>query len=298
MDKFISALILVGLSTLLLATVFVEAKQASIDNNIGGFKPHKPKDWPKASQGYEEQTKPIEIEQRLLLNEPYKSLIQTTTRYALIQTRVANYVNIDTAMTFINKVSYMLSKPSTLIKAVKTVAILITTLLTSALATLIFLPNVMWFILRAIRDPFNLLNLDKYLNNGISGRTLVETLSWQTDDLLGKIGLHESSCRERSVCYIGQALNYTFPDTASTVTKFSQDNLPDAVYNKDNKYTKAFLAGFTEQNCTSANPDSSEQSNMGCLSGFINSVIMPHLVGDVMQPRQMNKYQTIHVTRT
>ena len=47
-------------------------------------------------------------QERIKISEPIKSLIQTSARFALVQMKISNHVNIETVMDLINKVGYAL----------------------------------------------------------------------------------------------------------------------------------------------------------------------------------------------
>lgn len=233
-----------------------------------------------------------DIEERIHVGEPFKSLLQTAVRFMLAQTKVSNHVNIDTAMDFINNMGYMLSKPSTLIKMVEVAAITVVGLLGATL----FFPGFYKFLDSAWKDPVNTFNLDRYLSNGISERSVLGVIGSTTDEALSRVGLQDGSCRERSICYLGEMLKCHFPDTSDMMTKFATENFSSSSYN-ENKYFRAFTSGFVDRNCTKI-AGSSDQGgeNKNCLGSFIGSILrqginQPNTVPD--NGRSGKKYQSI-----
>lgn len=203
---------------------------------------------------------------RIKVSEPYKSLIQTTARFALAQSRLANLVNIDTAMTMINDTFYMLSKPSTLIRVFKVISVFFATFFTSAL----FFPTTQKIIDRIWRDPSDALNLDRFLTNGVGEKSVLDMISSRTDEALNRVGLTNNRCRERSLCYLGEVLRCAFPMTSDALSKFSNENFSSSFY-KDNRYFKAFSFGFNDQNCTRVQTDLIESGN--CIGRFFNNIL-------------------------
>lgn len=182
---------------------------------------------------------------RIVLPESLKSLVQTGIRFTLAQTPIVDHVKVDTAMTLINNASFKLSKPATLIKAIKVIAVTIATFI----ATSFFFPGAYHTIEALLSDPKNKLNFDKFFSNGISEKSVIGAISTNTDDILNRVGLQDNSCRKRSICYLGQAVKCMFPETSQTFAKFVSDNFSFMDY-KENKYSKAFLDGFVNRTCT------------------------------------------------
>lgn len=193
------------------------------------------------------------MENRIQLVEPYKSMIQSMGRFMFAQSPMANHINIDTFMNIINDSAYMLAKPSTLLKVVKVFA----SLVVSFLAATFFVPGADKFFNSVWQDPANVLSLDRYLSNGVSSRSVVSMLGSSTEDALKRVGLEDSSCREQSVCYLGEILRCSLPQTSETVTKFASDNFSN-ISLKENKYAKAFVAGFVDRNCTKISTEARE----------------------------------------
>lgn len=206
---------------------------------------------------------------RIKLVEPYKSLFQTTARFALAQTKLTRHVNIETAMGFLGDLSYFLSKPANLMRAVKALAFI----MASALATAFFFPGAHRFMDTILHDPSEALNLDRYLTNGISERSVLAALGSRTDETLSRVGLQENGCRQRSLCYMGEIIRCSFPETSDNITKFASENFSSTNL-KDNTYARAFISGFVDRNCTSIGSSSENgRESQNCLSNFFTSVL-------------------------
>jgi len=207
-----------------------------------------------------------EIDDRIVVGEPYKSLLKTTTRFALAQTKISNHLNLDVAMDLLSDAGFMLSRTSTLIKLVKIVAVTIASLL----ATTLILPGTYKFVDAAWRNPSATLNFDRYLSNGVSEKSVLSVLGSKTDETLKRIGLQDYACREQSLCYIGEILKCSFPQTSEGIIKFASENFSNTGI-KDNIYARAFVSGFVDRNCSRV-ATSSETSN--CLGNLFNSILV------------------------
>lgn len=191
-----------------------------------------------------------DIDSRIQLPEHYKSLIETTTRLIIIQTGLSNRVNIDTAMNFLKDTAYMLSKPKVLIKAIKVFAVSLLTIL----AGVFFLPtSVYQTVVSTWRNPAYLtFNSEMYLSNGIIEKSLLDMLGLADEGSIDLYGLKDSSCRQQSICYIGNLIASTFPTTSRSISKFARENLSSYGL-KDNKYIGSFLSGFADRDCLKIN---------------------------------------------
>jgi len=205
---------------------------------------------------------------RITIVEPYKSIIQTTTRFALAQTKIAKHVNIETAMNFLNDAGYFLSKPVVLFKTLKMIAVTLATLL----ATMFFFPGAHRFAETAINDPLEALNLDRYLTNGLQERSVLAAIGSKTDETLSRVGLQDDSCRQRSLCYMGEILRCSFPHTSESVTKFASEHFSNTNI-KDNVYARSFISGFVDRNCTAIGAFETGRETQHCLSSFFNSLL-------------------------
>ena len=221
----------------------------------------------------ENQTSFNEIEnndddQRIIIVEPYKSLLQTTTRFALAQTQVTQHMNIDTAMNLLNQIAYSLAKPIILLRVIKSIVVLLASLMTTAF----FFPGAQKFLEAVWRDPNEAFQLDRYMRNGIQGRSVLAAIGSSTEETLNRVGLQDYSCRERSLCYIGEILKCSFPDSSEKVTNFVTENLSSSA-GKENVYARAFVSGFVDRNCTLVgltNPNETKN----CLGDFFHSIFI------------------------
>lgn len=214
----------------------------------------------------DEQMMQNDIDDRIIVGEPYKSLIQTTARFALAQSKISNHVHIDTAMRVLNNASWLLAKPKNLMKVFKMIAVT----MASLTATIFFFPGAWGFLRAAWEDPSNTMNLDKYLTNGISERSALSMLTSKADDALSRVGLDDSSCRERSLCYLGEILKCSFPYTSESLARIASDSFSGTNL-RENVYSRAFLTGFIDHNCTKVMSEGEDSHN--CLSNFFNTIL-------------------------
>lgn len=210
----------------------------------------------------------IEDDQRIELVEPYKSMIQTTARFAIAQTRIPTVIHMETLMKILGEVAYHLAKPVVLFKVVKLVGILVATVTAATFA----FPSSYAFVDSFYKDPINTLNLDRYFSNGVSERSVLSIIESRTGEALNRVGLQDSSCRERSLCYAGEILRCTFPATSQSVARTMSGSFSDSGI-KDNVYYKAFTSGFVDRNCTNVGLDSNSRDNGNCLASIVNSLV-------------------------
>lgn len=246
----------------------------AVKETIGQYQRHQPRTESSIRNARNSEAVPVtdeqmmqnDIDDRIVVGEPYKSLIQTTARFALSQTKISNHVHIDTAMGVLNNASWLLSKPKNLFKVFKMVAVTMATIT----ATILFFPGTLKFFKAAWEDPASTLNLDRYLTNGISERSALSMLGSKADDALSRVGLDDTSCRERSLCYMGEILKCSFPYTSESIARFASDNFSSANI-RENVYARAFLTGFSDHNCTKIISESQDSHN--CLGNFFNRII-------------------------
>ena len=259
-------------------------------NSYGSYKPEKGN---KKAQAYDFGDK-TEADDRIKLQEPYKSLIQTTARFVMAQTGLARHVDIETAIDVMNDTGYALSRPSILAKVLKSAVVALATLL----ATAFFFPNTYKFVDTAWRDPSKLLSrLGEYLPNGINERTITGLMGAKTDDFLSKIGLAESGCRELSVCQAGELMRCALPQTTETATKFIADHFSRPLY-RENNYVNAFLSGLVEQNCAKFSPNETKQGH--CFGDIFGSYFLSKCNIDkelASKHKKRSEFQTIQVGR-
>lgn len=215
----------------------------------------------------DDQTKRNESDTRIVIGEPYKTMIQTATRLALAQSRVTNHINIDTAMNLIGEAAHFLSKPKVLLKTLKVAMVIFVTML----ATIFVFPSAHKFAGLAWHDPASALNLDRHLSNGLEARSVIEVIGSKTDQTLNRVGLESNSCRQKSICYFGEIVKCSFPTTAETLTKFASENFSGSSI-KENIYARAFISGFVDRNCTAVDASGPQEAH-NCLGDFFNSIL-------------------------
>lgn len=195
---------------------------------------------------------------RIHITEPYRSLIQTTMRLSLSNSKLAQYFNVDTAMDFINRAAYSLSKASTLVKTIKVLAAALAVLITISF----FYPPL---ITKILRDPLNITNLDRFLSDGISEKSMIGLLSLRTDDFLNRIGFRDYTCRQRSLCYVGKILRCSLPNTAEALIKFATNNLSSSGLS-EHRYVGAFVTGIEDQSCAKIG----NNNQQGCMWSLLS----------------------------
>ena len=157
--------------------------------------------------------------------EPYKSLIQTTARYALTNSRASKYLNVERTMTFINNSVYYLAKTFPLLLVYKVVALTLV-----ALSIGLFLvPDTLW------HNPAHVLGLEKFVSaSGLSDKSLLDAVNARTEELMAQFGLDDDACRQRTWCHLGDTLKLATPN-------YARARLPRELF------TSGFMAGQCEQ---------------------------------------------------
>lgn len=160
----------------------------------------------------------------------------------------ARHAKIENISSFLDRVAYAISKPVAIMNVIKFVAL--------ALGS---------FIMSTIVLPLSNLDMAKrrYRNRntwmgpfGFLGpfevEGVVELLSRNYDEFLDRSGFPDrSSCRERSLCVLGDMMACDFPSFVVRAGRFAQHHLPPIDTSK-NKYTKAFVLGLNQTDCNRA----------------------------------------------
>lgn len=157
----------------------------------------------------------------------------------------AKHVKMENILSFLDRVAYAVSKPVAIINVIKFVALTIGSMIMSTI--IIPLSNL---------DMSKRRHRDRGSWNGLFGLLgpfevdgVVEMMSKNYDDLLDRSGFSDRiSCRERSLCVLGDMMACDFPSFVVTVGRFAQQHLPPIDANK-NKYTKAFVLGLNQTDC-------------------------------------------------
>lgn len=200
-----------------------------------------------------------DVKDGIKFEELYNSLMKTAIRLSLSRSSISNYFNIDAMMNFVNSTTYLMSNASTFIKVIK-----IATIVAAVFISLSLLyPPLLKYIMQ---DPMHAIHLDQFLSNGINEKSMLGMLSSTTDDFLNTIGLGNNTCREKSICFAGEVLRCSLPDSVDAVTKFASDNLSD-VGLSEHKYVRAFKSGFLDRNCAKIVPKAGNLS-LNCFSNM------------------------------
>jgi hypothetical protein len=171
-------------------------------------------------------------------------------------------------MDVLSDTSYALSKPSRLLVAFKVTAVAMIAFLASVFILPVSLVQSMATILQ---NPDRLMKLEKYLPNGLNEMGIIQMLNEKTDEFLDRFRLNDSSCREQTVCHLGELIRCTFPKASKVSISFISENFSRPKY-RNNKHLNSFLSGFIDQNCAnSVEHDNSAQSK-SCAGNFIKSL--------------------------
>lgn len=210
----------------------------------------------------------------IVLVEPYKSIIQTTARVALMQTKLSkNDQDLNRVMNLLDNVGHFLSKPGTLLKTIKLISITFTSILLSS----VFFPETF----RSLGHIFfanqaNLLDIDFYIKNvnNVEEKFIVDLLMSKLDynTIQERLGLSNDNpqCTLVSLCLSGDIMKrLSYPYSRTFIDKFSDpDNIDlSSLFNKENNYVKSFISGFVDQNCTSL------RTNETCIANSIYLVV-------------------------
>lgn len=181
-----------------------------------------------------------------LLPEPYKSIAQTTTRFALAQAALPEHVTIEGAMSVLNDAFYMLARKEVLMKVFK----VLSTLIASSLGAALLAPDLMRVIWR---QPSKILDLDQHLHGGFSEARVMQLANSTSEQVFQSVGLEARVCRERSVCYMGEILHCWLPRSSEAIIRFAKRNFApnSGQLFRSHPLGRAFLLGFVDRNCSS-----------------------------------------------
>lgn len=160
----------------------------------------------------------------------------------------ARHLKLDSMLSALDRIAYVISKPTAIINALKFVSVAMTTLIMSAF----ILPGLGLDHLRRRHrkkvfrhNPFGVLS-----RSDLEG--MIELMAKNYDDTLNQAGFNDRSpCRERSLCMFGDMVACDFPNIIISIGRFSQNHLPPIDMNK-NKYTKAIMLGMNQTDCDRA----------------------------------------------
>lgn len=159
---------------------------------------------------------------------------------------VAGYVKLENIISLLDRVAYAISKPAAIINIIK----FITLALSSFFMSVFVLPNSNFA--RNYRDrsaprynPFGHITRAEVEN-------MIDVVTRNYDETLNRAGFADrSTCRERSLCVLGDMMACDFPNIVVTVGRFAQHHLPPIDTHR-NKYTKALVLGLNQTDCDRA----------------------------------------------
>lgn len=159
------------------------------------------------------------------------------------------YGKLESVIGILDRVAYAVSKPATIVNIVRFITLALSTLIMS---NFIF-PTMTIFDMskKKNRDRFNRYNPLNHITRP-DIENMIELMARNYDDTLNRAGLMEKdSCRERSLCVIGDMVSCEFPNVVLSVGNFAQNHLPPIDHSK-NKYAKALVLGLNQTNCDQA----------------------------------------------
>lgn len=157
----------------------------------------------------------------------------------------ARHAKVENILSFLDSVAYAISKPVAVINVIKFVALALGSFVMS---TIILPLSNLDMSKRRNRDR----NIWQSLLSPFEIEGVIESIARNYDELLDRSGLPErSTCRERSLCVLGDMMACDFPSFVVTVGRFAQQHLPPIDANR-NKYTKAFILGLNQTDCDRA----------------------------------------------
>lgn len=157
----------------------------------------------------------------------------------------SRHAKIENILSLLDRVAYAISRPIAIVNVLKFVALAVGSLIMSTIIL-----------------PLSNLDMSKRRNrergtwqsrlfNPSDIENIIELISRSYDDLLDRTGLADrSSCREKSLCVLGDMMACDFPNFVVTAGRFAQQHLPPIDAHK-NKYTKAFVLGLNQTDCNS-----------------------------------------------
>lgn len=193
------------------------------------------------------------IDDYRVFSEPYNTLVQTSAKIVFIQSvpAIPDLIGVDATMEAFNKAAHALSKPAVLAKVLVPVVAMFVALTVGAL----FAPNAAAQFLQAVwHRPDDLLRIDKWL----PFKDTLDMLNMKSDQFTARIGLTNQTCRERTVCKMGELIHCKFPSSSEALIKFLKRH--QIIRNSKSVYMRSFAAGLVDRNCANENeiqpPDS------------------------------------------
>lgn len=158
------------------------------------------------------------------------------------------YAKLENMINILDRVAFAISKPATIMNIIRFVTLALSSLIMSSF---IFPSTLFELSKKSRRERFNRYNpLNQITRADIE--SMIDLMSRNYDETLNRAGLMEkNSCRERSLCVLGDMVSCEFPNVVLTAGKFAQNHLPPIDTNR-NKYTKAIVMGLNQTDCDQA----------------------------------------------
>lgn len=161
------------------------------------------------------------------------------------------YIKLDNVLSLVDRIAYTISKPVAVLNVLKYVFMVLSSFLMSAVLGTLDIASKRHYRMRDSGERQPWLNLFAHISpSDFEG--IIELVTRNYDELLNRAGFTDSaSCRERSLCVLGDMMACDFPNLVVTVGRFAQQHLPPIDTHK-NKYTKALILGLNQTDCDRA----------------------------------------------
>lgn len=225
--------------------VFMENHQrTSMSNKQMHMNYHKPE--PSAYLKSTEQS----MRNKQLANSLQPLLSDGTFRVTLNDAPI-RYAKLENILSLVDRVAYSISKPVAVINVLKYVFMALSSFLMSAFIGTLDMATKRQYRSRDTGDRSAWFNpLGQLSPSDFEG--MIELMTRNYDEMLNRAGLEDrASCRERSLCVLGDMMACDFPNLVVTVGRFAQQHLPPIDTHK-NKYTKALILGLNQTDCDRA----------------------------------------------
>lgn len=177
---------------------------------------------------------------RLATKESYvkKPVVRVT-----IKDTTGSYTKFDNLIGIMDRVAYVVSKPATIISTLKFITLAISSMLMSTI-------DLSSEMLDKRREHKRERGFGLFLRlTGQDLESVIESTTSSYDKTLDKAGFGErSSCRERSVCTLGDMMACDYPGLVVISTRLAMNHLPPIDIHK-HKYIKALALGLNRTDC-------------------------------------------------
>lgn len=204
---------------------------------------------------------------RIIIAEPYKSLVQTTTRFAITNTKLSKHFNVDNIMNVLNSVGYLMARTSIIFAIAKAAAVSFV----SIMVGLFFMPGALHYLDAAWRNPTKTLGLDKYMSNGLYEKSVLKALHDGTDQILNQVGFNDEKCRVKTFCHLGEMGKLMAPNKSRATVSFMRQYFANVKLPND-PHMNAYTTGLVDGSCQNY-----VTNTTSCLGNFMDSFMKSFL---------------------